>query len=30
MRNQANLSNEYELECIPGLEAFAMDEVNSL
>ncbi|MCY4069982.1 MAG: methyltransferase domain-containing protein [Chloroflexi bacterium] len=29
MRKRASRSNEYEVECIPGLEAFAMDELNS-
>ena len=29
MRKRARPSNEYELECIPGLEAFARDELNS-
>ncbi len=29
MRKRASLSNEYEVECIPGLEAFVMDELNS-
>ena len=29
MRKRASLSCEFELECIPGLEAFAMDELNS-
>ncbi len=29
MRKRASRSNEYEAECIPGLEAIAMDELNS-
>ncbi|MDE2820181.1 MAG: methyltransferase domain-containing protein [Chloroflexota bacterium] len=29
MRKRASRSKEYEVECIPGLEAFAMDELNS-